>query len=392
MVLRKRSALYFLIPLVMLIMIIAVGISHRRNTDTAFTRPPYLSWSADPATTMTIRYGTERHNPDKVYYGIGDQLNHFVYTNIGNEKKINLRDLKADTKYSYRIGDSGRVYSFHTAPQKVVPFTFVVYGDSRDGKMADKLELNRKILSEKPAFLLSVGDIVENGNTADLWQHDFFASVKEISPYFPIEVVLGNHERESPLFSYYFSYPNSGRWYSFVYSNALFIGLDSETDYRAGSPQYKYLEKTLKNSQAYWKIVYLHSPPYSTNSGHHSDMDVRKWLCPLFEKYNVAVVFAGHNHCYERTKPIVQNRVDRKNGVVYITSGGGGAELSPFIPYNQLDSAEKRWSLIRSEEHHYVVVRIDGTGMALAAKKSNGTIIDGFIITKSSIPKELPGR
>jgi hypothetical protein len=37
---------------------------------------------------------------------------------------------------------------------------------------------------------------------------------------------------------------------------------------------------------------------------------------PLFEKAGVQLVMAGHDHDYQRQKPI--------NGITYIVSGGGG--------------------------------------------------------------------
>ena len=39
-------------------------------------------------------------------------------------------------------------------------------------------------------------------------------------------------------------------------------------------------------------------------------------LEPLFVKYNVSVVFTGHDHFYERVKP--------QKGIVYFVTGSGG--------------------------------------------------------------------
>ncbi len=43
-------------------------------------------------------------------------------------------------------------------------------------------------------------------------------------------------------------------------------------------------------------------------------MDLRTIVEPLFIKYGVNVVFAGHEHFYERLKP--------QNGIAYFTAGG----------------------------------------------------------------------
>jgi 3',5'-cyclic AMP phosphodiesterase CpdA len=77
--------------------------------------------------------------------------------------------------------------------------------------------------------------------------------------------------------------------------------------------QLKWLEKELQNSGSAWKICYFHHPLYSSGAAHGSSTDLRALLEPLFVKYGVNVVFAGHEHFYERIKA--------QKGVYYFTSG-----------------------------------------------------------------------
>ena len=51
-------------------------------------------------------------------------------------------------------------------------------------------------------------------------------------------------------------------------------------------------------------------------SFHGPSTELRLSLEPLFVKYGVQVVFAGHEHVYERTKP--------QNGITYFTEGAAG--------------------------------------------------------------------
>ena len=55
-----------------------------------------------------------------------------------------------------------------------------------------------------------------------------------------------------------------------------------------------------------------------------SELDARRAFSPIFEKHDVDLVIAGHDHHYERTK--------RQNGVEYIVTGGGGAATYPVDP------------------------------------------------------------
>ena len=72
----------------------------------------------------------------------------------------------------------------------------------------------------------------------------------------------------------------------------------------------------LDNSGEDWKIPYFHHPLYSSGERHGSDLPKRKVLEPLFIKYGVSVVFAGHDHVYERVKP--------QHGIVHFVVGSSG--------------------------------------------------------------------
>jgi len=58
------------------------------------------------------------------------------------------------------------------------------------------------------------------------------------------------------------------------------------------------------------------SPTLFFRSFHGSSVELRLLLEPLFIKYGVQVVFAGHEHIYERVKP--------QNGIIYFTEGASG--------------------------------------------------------------------
>jgi hypothetical protein len=80
--------------------------------------------------------------------------------------------------------------------------------------------------------------------------------------------------------------------------------------------QMEWLEKELAGSTSRWKVAFFHHPPYSSGGHHGSDVVLRKALEPVFTKHGVDVVFAGHEHFYERLKP--------QQGIHYFVTGGGG--------------------------------------------------------------------
>ena len=101
-----------------------------------------------------------------------------------------------------------------------------------------------------------------------------------------------------------------GRWWSVERSGVLLVGLDSNQP--ANADQRAWLERTLQESSAPWKIVAVHHPPYS--AGYQgSNESTRAAFGPLFERYGVQVVLSGHDHDYQRSRVI--------GGVTYVVTG-----------------------------------------------------------------------
>jgi 3',5'-cyclic AMP phosphodiesterase CpdA len=103
-----------------------------------------------------------------------------------------------------------------------------------------------------------------------------------------------------------------GRWWSVERSGVLIVGLDSN---RPDDPdQLAWLERTLRDTGAAWKIVALHHPPYS--AGYQgSNKAARAAFTPLFERYGVQLVLSGHDHDYQRSRPI--------GATTYVVAGAG---------------------------------------------------------------------
>ena len=93
---------------------------------------------------------------------------------------------------------------------------------------------------------------------------------------------------------------NGQRFYSFEKHNVRFLALDSNY---MDKDQQAWIEKELSGSKAKWTIAFFHHPIYSSGATHGSEVDLRAIVEPLFIKYGVDVVLAGHEHFYERLHP-----------------------------------------------------------------------------------------
>lgn len=128
---------------------------------------------------------------------------------------------------------------------------------------------------------------------------------------------LGNHDIRTDNGVPQTLYPgfNMGgkRYYTFRRNNVQFFALDTNSN-ADWEPQMAWLEQELSRSNAMTKIVFGHHQIYS--SGHYGiNQAFIKRFTPLFQKYKVPLYINGHDHNYERTKPIA--------GTSYLICGGG---------------------------------------------------------------------
>jgi predicted phosphodiesterase len=191
---------------------------------------------------------------------------------------------------------------------------FVVLGDTGTGdreqrEVAMRVEEYRRRTNFQFGILL--GDNVYGSERPQ----DFARKFEQ--PYKPILAAgvkffaaLGNHD--DPNQRYYQPFNMNGdRYYTYDRDDIRFFVLD--TNY-LDRRQLDWLEDELKKSTSSWKVSYFHHPLYSSGGRHGSELDLRALLEPLFLKYGMNVVFAGHEHFYERIKP--------QNGIYYFTAGG----------------------------------------------------------------------
>jgi 3',5'-cyclic AMP phosphodiesterase CpdA len=151
-----------------------------------------------------------------------------------------------------------------------------------------------------------------------------------------------------------------GLWWSERVGDVLFVGLDSnQPDNRA---QRAWLTRTLSRSDARWKIVALHHPPYS--SGYQgSSLEARAAFTPIFARFGVQVVLSGHDHDYERSKPI--------DGVTYVVSGAAAGSRR---------TSERDFTARSFSWHHFVELDIHGDRLVGRAVNQDARVADRWTL------------
>jgi hypothetical protein len=210
-------------------------------------------------------------------------------------------------------------------------FAFAVVSDRTYGHREGVFERAVDTLNLlSPAFVVSVGDLIEGGTEdaaeLDTMWAEFDAIVARLRvPFFRVP---GNHDYGNPAMAREWVRRFGPSYYSFVYKDVLFLALNSELFSSYANPghpveggdtqpeQMRFIERTLaEHREARWTVVMLHQPFWDT-PGEHADWDrVEAWLGD-----RPYTVLAGHFHRY-----VQQSRHGRE--YITLATTGGGSRL-----------------------------------------------------------------
>lgn len=291
----------------------------------------------------------------------------------GRQHRVRFAGLDPAQTYCYALGELTGAAAFRTAPVagSNTPVRFGVFGDSGGGELQSAV--TEQLGTVSMDLLLHVGDIAYGrGSLAQLEQQFFteYAALLDQIPAFPVP---GNHDYgtdDAAPFRQVFALPENGtpdgleRWYSFDFGDVHFVGLDTE---RVGAAQIEWLDEDLSRNALPWTVVFLHRPPFSSGD-HGSSLRVRDAFVPLFERHGVAVVFAGHDHDYERTQAI--------EGVTYIVTGGGG--------HNTRAVGWSSFTAYAEDVLHFVYAEVEGDRLSVHAIDATGREFDSVRIDRTA--------
>ena len=354
---------------------------------------PYIIYN-DINTEMTIHWQNLETSTDNISWGTttGYTNGSIINSEYGDDHqhKYTITGLTNNTKYYYKIDINGINHfgTFYSAPNNLTTSVkFIAYGDTRTNYSTHNA-LAAQITSDEDynSLIISMGDLVEYGyedSVGGVWDTEFFnqnmTNIKYMLANSPYMSAIGNHDIGEP-FRKYFQYPfendivldpfATNAYYTYNYGPIQFFVIDDYVDYDSGSTQYNWFVSELSASTKTWKIVYFHRPGWSANGSQENDPIIQNVYEPLFEQYNVKIVFVGHNHYYARA--LVNNY---GNDVYHITTGGGGAPLR-VIDLNYPNV------ITGFTAYHYCKVDIEDYSMNVDVIDINGNLIDHFSINQ----------
>lgn len=364
-----------------------------KEKESPFVVGPYLQYPTRES--ITIVWETALPGTSFIDYGESTLLTEKI---VGPKEKadtmhaITIRDLKPNTRYLYRattVDSEGKklvsnVLQFMTAVDEDSAFSFGIIGDTqKNPKMT--AQIAKLIWDRRPHFVIHVGDVVDNGSDKKEWVDELLGPCQELFSRVPVFPCIGNHEKNHPNYYKYFSLPEPEYYYRYRYGNADFFVVDSNKSLKVDSEQYKWLDQELGKSTAKWKICYHHHPVWSSDENDYGDTNKNIYrlgdlnarnLSTLYEKHNVDLALNGHIHAYERSWPLRNNKVNLKDGVVYVTSGGGGGRLEGFSPLPTWFKAQVR------VDFHFCYVNVQGGHLEFKAFDQKGNLFDTFDLRK----------
>jgi hypothetical protein len=387
--------------------------------------------------------------------------------------------LRLGTTYQYRLrAGAERIAEgyFTTRKPRGAPMRFVAFGDNSYGGLSDRA-IAYHAYQARPDFVMNTGDNVYEGGLDNEYARFFFPvyNADQAGPgigapllrSIPFYTVIANHDvngetaEHHPVADFdadpdslaYFTnmhlplnapehpqptpvvgaaprldafracagarFPGMAN-YSFDYGDAHFLCLDSNlyVDPTDASWQ-RWMADDLSGTDAAWKFVVYHHPAFNVGLEHYHEQHMRV-LAPLFERHGVSIVFHGHEHNYQRTRPIRfapagpgaagtlnskdrlvpgtftvdtafdGSRITRPDGVLYLTTGAGGKHLydadftgDPSRWRRPEDGNVEYVVRLVADRHSLTVVDVQPTSLRLRQVDEHGREIDSIRITKA---------
>ena len=381
---------------------------------------------------------------------------------------VPLTRLRPGAEFEYRVSKDGVVVFTARGKARAAadqPYHFVVTGDT-GADTAQERRVVYQISRVQPDFLTIAGDLVYSAGRMSEYRQKYFpiynaavASPETGAPLIRSRLsfgALGNHdagsgdlERDPDGQAYYLNWalPLNGPYpqanlpntqplkglpaavtahlaairstfprmanYSFDYGNSHWTFLDSNV-YVDWSDAYlrNWLARDLAAARdATWKFVVFHHPPFNSSRAHFNEQQMRV-ITDVLEYRGVDVVFAGHVHNYQRTRPLrflakpgadrtfkaagsnaIEGdfQIDRTfdgstdttpDGVLYIVTGAGGAgAYDPDQTDNQPTWQPYTMKFV-SDLYSFTTVDVNGTNLTLKQISETGEEVDRIVVTK----------
>jgi acid phosphatase type 7 len=386
--------------------------------------------------------------------------------------RATLEGLAPGSEFAYRVRRGGNpVFEARARARTAAGAAqrFVVFGDAAAGT-SEQRAVALQAFQARPDYLVIVGDVVYmRGRVSEYLDHFFpvyNADRPSASGGVPLlrsvlcYAVPGNHDLvecdldkfpDGAAYYYYWAPPGNGPLtalgapgtpqlkgsdarrrafltavgpafpragcYSFDHGGAHWTVLDSNAYADLTDPALlAWLEADLAAPAARaarWRFAAFHHPAFHSSRAHKDDQRMRL-IAPALERGKVDLVFSGHVHNYQRSRPIRFApdplppgshgapygpggqvggvlTLDRTydgvhqtwpDGIIYIVTGGGGARLYDPRQGDVPGSWQPYTVRFVSSVHSLTVVDVDPRALTVRQVADDGRELDHFVVTR----------
>ena len=251
-----------------------------------------------------------------------------------------------------------------------------IVGENKEGSVIFT-QLAKEMSKQKPDMLVHLGGMVRDPNSLFQWQTHFFDPMYRAGLASKVLslLVIGRNELLSTRRNDYFTRHLN---YNAVTAGPVrFIVIDSNL---IGEEQLRWLEIELSYAQrCSFRVALMNQPLYqeygnerdlSSGEQKQKQQNMRAKIIPLLEKYRVDIVLSGHQRNYQR---------GFRNGIHYITSGGGGSEL------DQDQTENHHLFKVTKLAHHFVHLMATRNEITLKALDLDGRLLDELVVPRNVI-------
>ncbi|NMC05876.1 MAG: metallophosphoesterase family protein [Candidatus Lokiarchaeota archaeon] len=352
---------------------------------------PHLSFTGDPARSMTLTWYSTSSYAGRATYGTNPALLTFSIQEMaaGKAHELTLAPLAPGTRYYYKIDGFSETWSFNTANETANKVRFVALSDIHSMFYPP---MTPAITASDPDFMLAVGDLTDYGGANSDWRN-FFDLVAPIATNYSMMTAIGNHDSMffgDQNYLKYLTMPRastgSEKYYNFTYNGVHFICLDLEWGLESyDAAQKAWFLSTLAGLRAAgptdWIVVYDHCMHVSSGGFGNATGDIFKLygtagnviaeFHQTFVDYGVNLVISGHDHHFE---------VSSVDGVVYTIVGTANTRLDSASPVNNTCSIyyEPGYS-------GFTEIAIDGNACSISGRMygAGNTPLSPFVYTFS---------
>lgn len=264
-----------------------------------------------------------------------------------------------------------KTFAYLAMPERVRSVRFAVLGDTGTGD-ASQVKVAETLWSyyaqgHRFKFILLLGDNLYAGmESARDYERQFTTPYKKfLDARIRFRATLGNHDLAAQ--DDFEPFGMGGHpYYSFTEGNVKFVSLNSNEPSDPG--QIAWLDKELQGANG-WRICFFHHPLYSSGVHGQEAARIRTLLEEALVRNKVNVVFSGHEHFYERSKP--------QKGIQYFVAGASArlrrGDLRPhdFTAFGY------------DQEQSLMIIEIAGDELFYQTLISSGKTVDCGVVPRT---------